>query len=65
MPQTLPTDLTKASTYELVMALSDMIYDKAISSDFADIWEPLRHIVDELEDRVVSGTFEVENILDA
>jgi hypothetical protein len=51
---TLPTDLRKATTYELVRVLSNHIYDQAMSDERDETWESMRKLVDELEYRVTT-----------
>lgn len=50
----LPTDLRKATTYELVRVLSHHIYDHAMADVEDPNWEEMRKLVDELEYRVTT-----------
>lgn len=50
----LPTDLRKATTYEIVRVLSSHIYDNAMADLTDELWDTMRQLIDELEYRVTT-----------
>jgi hypothetical protein len=56
VPPTLTTQLSKSSSLDLILELSNLIYDQVIKDAFAEKWEDIRAIVDELEYRTVTDS---------